>query len=369
VERLATAGEVALDTEGDSLHHYPARLSLIQLAEPGGEVFFVDPLAIADLAPLGTLLANSTVTIVLHAGDNDVIELKRRYRFTFHRVFDTSIAARLLGMKTLGLDALLEAYLGVALPPSRQKDDWSARPLSAAQEAYAAADVQHLFLLRARLTTELERIGRLPWAEEECAALAAQAAPERPVDPDAFMSVKGARDLPPRGLVILRELYETRELLARAADRPPFKILGEDVLLKLAIAAPVALAELAQVPGCTPRVVGLWGTALLDAVAHARTVPDGELPRLPRRSRPPGNPAAARRAEALKRWRSEVSPRYGLEPGVVLPNRVIAAIADAAPRDAAALRRVEGMREWRVREFGGELLRVVLDADSGRRER
>jgi ribonuclease D len=369
VERLAAAGEVALDTEGDSLHHYPARLALIQLAGPGGEVFFVDPLAIADLAPLGTLFANSGVVIVLHAGDNDVIELKRRHGFGFHRIFDTSIAARLLGMKTLGLDALLETYLGVALPPSRQKDDWSARPLSPDQEAYAAADVQYLFALKARLTSELERLGRLRWAEEECAALAAQAAPERVVDPEAFLSVKGARDLSPRGLAIMRELHETRERLARAADRPPFKILGEDVLLRIALAAPVSLAALAQVPGCTPRVVGRWGPALLDAVALGLAVPETDLPRLPRRPRPPGNPAAARRAEALKRWRAERSPRYGLEPGVVLPNRMIAAIADAAPHDIAALTRVEGMREWRVREFGAELVQVVTDADGSRRQR
>jgi ribonuclease D len=167
----------------------------------------------------------------------------------------------------------------------------------------------------------------------------------------------------------MRELHETRERLARAADRPPFKILGEDVLLRIALAAPASLAALAQVPGCTPRVVGRWGPALLDAVALGLAVPETDLPRLPRRPRPPGNPAAARRAEALKRWRAERSPRYGLEPGVVLPNRMIAAIADAAPHDIAALTRVEGMREWRVREFGAELVQVVTDADGSRRQR
>ena len=357
--RLATAGEIAIDTEGDSLHHYPARLALIQVAEPDGTVSFVDPIALDGLAPLAPVFADPGVVLVLHAGDNDLTEFKRRYGLTFASVFDTSIAARFLGVRSLGLDALLEQWLGVALPPSRQKDDWSERPLSPSQEDYAAADVQHLFALKARLTEELTAAGRLAWVQEECAALAAQEIPERAVDPEAFLRVKGARDLSPRGLGVLRELYEARDALARGADRPPFKIVGDDALLKLTIAMPASQAEMAQVPGCTPRVVGRWGPAFLDAIARGRTLDESALPVLKKYPRPPGNPAAARRAEALKLWRTEAAERFGLDPGVLLPNRVISAIADAGPRDVGALATLEGMRRWRVEAFGAELVTVV----------
>jgi ribonuclease D len=351
--------EFALDTEGDSLHHYPARLALMQVAESESAVAFVDPLAISDLSALGHLFADPTPTLVLHAGDNDLTELKRRYGFTFARVFDTSIAARFLGVRALGLDALLTTYLAVELPPSRQKDDWSVRPLSPSQEAYAAADVTHLFALKARLTEELEAMGRLAWVEEECAGLAAQEILDRPVDPDAYLRVKGARDLPPRALAVLREAWELRDLLAREADRPPFKVVGDEFLKKLAEVLPATPAALAEIPGASPRVVGRWGQRFLDAVTRGLTLPEANLPELPRHPRPPSDPAAARRAEALKIWRTKAAERFALDPGVLLPNRLISAIAGAGPRDRSALAAVDGIRRWRVDTLGDELLAVV----------
>jgi ribonuclease D len=358
VRRLAAAPEIAIDTEGDSLHHYPARLALVQIAAPGGEVTLVDPLAV-DLLPLGCAFADPDVVLVVHAGDNDLAELKARYGFTFASVFDTAIAARFLGVRTLGLDALLTSWLGVELPPSRQKDDWSVRPLRPEQQTYAAADVRHLFALKARLTEELVRRGRLAWVEEECQALAAQPPPDRAPDPNAFLRIKGARDLSPRAMAMLRELHDTRERLARAADRPPFKVLGDEALLRIAQAAPLDADELARVPGCTPRNVSRWGPSLLAAVARARALAEPELPVLERPRRPPGSAAMARRSEALKRWRTEAAERHDLDPGALLPNRLIAQLAEAAPRTRGELERVEGLRRWRVEAFGREILAVL----------
>ena len=318
VGELGGTAQLALDTEGDSLHHYPERLALVQIGLPDGVVWLVDPIALADLTPLGPVFTEPRRTLILHAGDNDLVHLKRRYGLTFASVFDTAIAARFLGGKALGLDVLLATYLDVELPPSRQKDDWSTRPLDAAQVAYAAADVQHLFALRARLVEELIRVGRLAWVEEECAALAAQPAPERPVDPDAWLGVKGARDLPPRGLAAMRELVALREQLARSADRPPFKILGDDTLLRVAQALPPDAATLGTIVGVTPRVLGRWGPAILAAVE-----------------------------------------RIGLEPGVVLPDRLITAVAAAAPRTLEELGAVEGVRRWRVELLGQDLLAAL----------
>ena len=362
VDELSTAAEIALDTEGDSLHHYPERLALVQIGLPHGAVWLVDPLALTDLAPLGPLFADARRTLVVHAGDNDLVHLKRRYALTFTSVFDTAIAARFLGGKALGLDVLLETYLGVALPPSRQKDDWSRRPLDPAQLAYAAADVQHLFALKARLVEELAASGRLAWVEEECAALAAQPAPERPIDPDAYVGVKGARDLPARGLAVLRELWNLREQLARAADRPPFKVFGEDTLLRVAQTLPRDAATLATIPGVTPRVLGRWGPALLGAVERGLALDDAELPTLPRHPRPVIPGAMSRRIEKLRRWRAGATERIGLEPGIVLPNRLITAIAAAAPRTLDELGRVEAVRRWRVETVGAEIL-AALAAD------
>jgi ribonuclease D len=358
VRELAPASELALDTEGDSLHHYPERLALIQIGVPEGGVWLVDPLALTDLTPLAPLFAGGP-TLVLHAGDNDLVHLKRRYGLAFSSVFDTAIAGRFLGGRALGLDVLLQTYLGVTLPSSRQKDDWSERPLNPAQLAYAAADVQHLFALKARLVEELQKVGRLSWVEEECAVLAAQPAPERPVDPDAWLGVKGARDLPARGMAVLRELWTLREQLARAADRPPFKILNEDTLLRLAQAMPRDVTTLGAVQGITPRVLGRWGVALLEAVERALALDEGELPVLPRHRRPTIPGAMSRRIDRLRRWRAGATEQVGLEPGVLLPNRLITAIAEAAPRTIDELARVEGVRHWRVATLGEGLLAAM----------
>jgi len=298
--------------------------------------------------------------IVLHAGDNDLAHLKRRYGFTFGAIFDTSLAARFLGARALGLDVLLREHLGVELPPSRQKDDWSVRPLSEAQERYAVADVLHLLALKDRLVAALEGAGRLHWVKEECAALAADAVPERTVDPDAFFRLKGARDLTQRQLGILRALWNLRERLARSADRPPFKVLGDATLVALAVAAPRSVADLAPVPGCTPRVVGRWGQAIIEAVARAQAQPESELPVPPRPPRVPSVPGAIRRRiELLRQWRTVAAPPTGLEAGVVLPNRLMRPIAEAAPRDVDALARVDGVRHWRVEAFGPQILAAI----------
>jgi len=275
----------------------------VQLATPDG-VWLIDPLALPDLTPLAPVFAGDSPVVVVHAGDNDLAHLKRRYGFAFRSIFDTSIAARFLGGKSLGLDTLIETWLGVALPPSRQRDDWSARPLTPAQIDYAAADVRHLFALKARLTAELSASGRLGWVEEECAALAAYIVPERVVDPDAYVGVKGARELPPQGLGILRELWALRESLARTADRPPFKILSEEILLAIARAAPRDTAALATLPGVTPRVLGRWGPALVAAVERGLALSEADLPQLPHRPRPRIPGAVSRRVEALRKWRA-----------------------------------------------------------------
>jgi ribonuclease D len=359
VRELTNAPELALDTEGDSLHHYPERLALIQLGLPDGTVWLVDPIALPDLVPLAPLFADPARTLVLHAGDNDLVHLKRRYGLAFGSVFDSAIAGRFLGGRALGLDVLLGTYLGVTLPPSRQKDDWSERPLSPAQLAYAAADVQHLFALKAKLVEELTRVGRLAWVEEECAALAVQPAPERPVDPDPWLGVRGARDLPARGMAILRELWALREELARAADRPPFKILGEDAMLRVAQAAPRDIAALGTIAGITPRVLGRWGIAMLEAIERALALDEPALPVLPRHRRPVISGAMSRRIEKLRRWRAGATEQVGLEAGVLLPNRLITTIAEAAPLTLDELATVEGIRRWRVETFGADLLAAL----------
>jgi len=359
---LRGAGAVAIDTEADSLHHYPGKLCLVQICSDRGQAHLVDPLALPTLAALAPLCADPATVKVLHAAENDLAYLKRLYGFTCAGLFDTALAARFLGAPALGLEGLLAQYLGVEPVRSRQKDDWSRRPLSAEQETYALNDVLHLIELRARLMDELRVKGRLAWVEEECAALAALSMPEKVADPDAYQKLKGAKDLDRRGWAVLRELHQTREALAVKLDRPPFMIVGNESLVALAAKRPHSADDVLAVAGCSQSVVRRAGAAILDAVARGESVPEHELPIRRSMPRPAVSAAARRRGEALRAWRARAALPLGLDPGVLFPQRLIDRLASEPPRDLAGLEQVEGVRRWRVRLFGNELLGALATA-------
>ena len=255
VVSLGRARALSIDTEADGLHHHPVKLCLVQVADDRGRGHLVDPLALPTLEPLGPFFADAGVVKVLHAADNDLGYLKRLFGFSVANIFDTAIAARFLGVTSLSLDGLLRDFIGVDPGPSRQKDDWSKRPLSPAQETYALNDVLHLIPLREKLLEALRAKGRDLWVEEECALIAAMPAPEKAADPDAYMKLKGAKDLDARGLAVLRELHQAREMLAIKVDRPPFMILGNEVLVALAVLKPRDSNSILTVKGCTVNVV------------------------------------------------------------------------------------------------------------------
>jgi ribonuclease D len=366
---LRGADALALDTEADSLHHYPERLCLVQIADAAGRAWLVDPLALPDLEPLRPLCADPAILKVFHGGENDVGHLKRRFGFTFLHISDTMLAARFLGLRELGLEALLARYLDVPPVKSQQKADWARRPLTPAQETYAAADVLHLIALRERLVEELRAMGREAWLVEECEALAAQPLAERPVDEDGYRRLRGASQLDPRGLAILRALYRQREAWARAERRPPFKVLSPETLIALATARPRVRSALDGILGLPPRLVERYGDGILEAIAEGA---DADLAEGRRRSehrrRPMVPPAVQQRAERLKQWRATAATRTGLDPGVLLPQRLIDVLASDPPADASRLHVVPGLRRWRSETFGAEMLAAVWGQASHSRQ-
>jgi ribonuclease D len=349
---------IGLDTESDSLYHHFEKVCLVQIATDRGDAWLVDSLVLRDLSPLAPAMADPGLVKVLHGADYDVTTLKRDFGFSFASIFDTMIAARLLGRAEIGLAAVARDELGTALTKTNQKDDWSRRPLSPGQEAYALADVLHLVALRERLEAKLLAAGRLDWLREECEAVAALDAVARKRDPEAYLSLKGARRLPPRALAALRELHAWRERRAEETDTPPFKILGNESLMRLAELRPTDAAGLRTVTGVLPRL-GRHAGDLVAAVRRAEDLPEADLPRVVRSPRPVVPDAVVRRVERLKAWRARKAAELAVEASVVLPQRLIDRLAEAAPGDAAALARVEGLRRWRVAAFGADLLAAV----------
>jgi ribonuclease D len=355
---LETCRAMALDTESDSLYHHFEKVCLVQIATDRGQAVLVDALAVRDLSALAPAMANPRLVKVLHGADYDVTTLKRDFGFSFAALFDTMIAARFLGRSEIGLAAVARDELGIALTKDNQKDDWSRRPLTPQQEAYALSDVLHLVELHGRLSEKLAAAGRLAWLEEECEAVAQLEPAARKRDPLAFLAIKGARRLPPRALAALRELHAWRERRAEEKDIPPFKILGNEALLRIAELRPRDAAGLGAVPGVLPRLQRQAGD-LLGALRRAEALPDAELPQVPRTPRPVVEDAVRQRIERLKAFRTRKGAELSLDISVVLPQRLIDRLAEARPRDAAGLAGVEGLRRWRVAAFGAELLAAV----------
>ena len=238
-----------------------------------------------------------------------------------------------------------------------QKDDWSRRPLTPTQEAYALADVLHLLEIRARLEEQLRAVGRLAWLEEECAAVAALEPARRRKDKDAYQKVKGARRLSPRALAILRELFAWREARAESTDTPAFKILGNETLLAMAAAPPRTRDELSRVR--LPSRLFDHAADLLGAIERASAVPEADLPRIPREPRPVVSEETKRRVDRLKAWRAQEALAIKLDPSVILPQRLIDRLAESSPREPGVLEGIDGLRRWRIEAFGPALLRAT----------
>lgn len=228
---LRNAAWVAVDTEADSLHAYPEKVCLIQISTVEGDRL-IDPLAEMVLDPV--LDALSGHELIMHGADYDLRLLRKHHEFVPSAIFDTMLAARLLGLRQFSLSHLVQTYLGVKLEKGPQKANWAMRPLTDRMERYARNDTRYLKSLADQLKSDLKAKGRLEWHRESCARLIADSGQPRQVDYDSIWRLRGSHALSRPALAVLREVWRWRESEAVASNRPPFFILSHDVLVKIA---------------------------------------------------------------------------------------------------------------------------------------
>jgi len=358
LDRLMSEPRVAVDTEADSLFVYHYKVCLIQFSTPDVD-YLVDPLALDDLSPLGELFATPRVEKVFHAAENDILMLKRGYQFRFANLFDTMIAARILGWPRVGLAALLEDRFGIRLDKRMQRTNWGQRPLSPEQMAYARLDTRYLLPLRDLLYRELLARGRLEEALDAFEALTRVEYVEKPFDPEGFLRINGARDLTPRQLTVLRELYLWREECARRVNLPPFKVLSDRALVLLSQHQPTTLQALRRLPGLLGALRARRGGEILAAIRRGRRAPLWTpSPRQPNGSLRPDEATWAR-YERLREWRSRKARERGVDLDVVLTNDVLLRIAREAPQSMEELERLGLLSPWKLHSYGPELLKVM----------
>jgi ribonuclease D len=299
-DRLAAgSGPVAVDAERASGYRYGQRAYLVQLRRAGAGTTLIDPISLPDLAPIAAAIG--TAEWVLHAASQDLPCLADvGMRPT--RLFDTELAGRLLGYPRVGLGAMVSEHLGYALEKGHSAADWSTRPLPRSWLAYAALDVEVLVELRDLLEKELVATGKLDWARQEFAAIAA--APPAPPRAEPWRRTSGIhRVRGRRQLAAVRALWESRDALARERDLAPGRVLPDSAIIEASMTNPRTTEDLLALPVFGGRqhrrTAARWHAALV----AARELPDGDLPvsAVPSDAPPPTNRWADRDPEAAAR--------------------------------------------------------------------
>jgi ribonuclease D len=329
--KLRAADWIAVDTEADSLHAYPEKLCLMQLSVEGTDAL-LDTLAGLDLAAVLSLLHNHE--LIFHGSDYDLRLLRKTFDFVPRTIFDTMLAARLLGHKQTGLSPLVSRYLNVTLEKGPQKADWGRRPLTPRMEAYARHDTHYLKPLADLLRVELKGKGRLDWHKEWCARFIRECAVVPPPDPEGEWRVKGSHLLEARALAVLRELWHWREAEAIAANRPPFFVLMPETMVQLSRAAVEGRHVDEMIPRrYSPRRREGVMAALQQGLACQ------EKPAPLRHHHQRLTDVQARRYREIQRRRDRRAAELGLDPAVLASRSVLAALARGSePVDEVLMR-------------------------------
>ena len=348
IQRIVTAGRVALDTEADSLHNYFEKVCLIQLSL-GDEHYLVDPLCDLDLS--GFLEALADKPLILHGGDYDLRMLRASMRFRPRReVFDTMIAAQLLGIEQIGLAALVERFFGITIGKEGQKSDWSRRPLSEEQLRYAVNDTRFLEQIAELMGGELSDRGRLQWHKESCQAMVESTGRDRSRDPEEAWRIKGAGRLTRRQMAYLRELWRWRDEHARRANVPPFHIFGNQQILDL-----LQWAEsrpgvpLDQGPKLPRNIRGSLLRTLKETITRVACMDQAQWPELRRVERDDAPHADfTEQINALRGECARIAKELEIASSTLAPRATLEAIARSRPRTVNEIMATGGLLRWQA---------------------
>jgi ribonuclease D len=348
IERIASAERVALDTEADSLHNYFEKVCLLQLSL-GDEHYIVDPLAGLELS--GFLAALAEKPLIFHGGDYDLRMMRASLGFISRReVFDTMIAAQLLGIEQIGLAALIEKYFAITIEKEGQKSDWSRRPLTEKQLSYAVNDTRFLASLADRMSSELSERGRLAWHTESCQAMVQSTGRDKVRDPDDAWRISGAGRLTRRQLAYLRELWHWRDEHARRANRPPFMIFGNQQIFEL-----ISWAEshpgmpLQQGPKLPRNIRDSLLTTLEEAISRAAGTSEAQWPEPKRGERVEA--LSADSLEKLNALRSEcarIAKELEIATATLAPKAALDAIARSRPQTVDEIMESGSLLRWQA---------------------
>ena len=348
---------IGVDLEADSMHCFSEKICLLQIAGPN-QAWLVDPFLINDFSPFSRILENPKIIKVFHGSDFDVRSLDRELSVEIENLFDTEIACRFLNIKARGLGALLKSFFNIDVDKKYQKEDWSKRPLKDDMIAYSVGDVATLVELHDLLKGRLEKIGRLAWAQEEF-GLQARVKYESNHSRPLFKRFKGAGKLDNRSLAVLEHLLEVRISQAEKKDLPPFKIMSNQSIMTMVQHRPGRVEAVLKYRALSPKQAGMYGQLCVKAIETALALPHRELPSYPKIRLPRKTSQVLGRIDALKKMREAASLSLAMEPGFLINNNMIAAVAASKPSSLDDLLQISGMRNWQVEALGDKIMETL----------
>jgi ribonuclease D len=361
LERVVTILErektIAIDLEADSMFHFKEKVCLIQVASKNRSIV-IDPLQIKDLSSLKSIFAGHDIQKIFHGADYDVRSLYRDFNIETNNLFDTELACRFLGMKETGLEAVLNKFFKINIDKKYQKKDWSKRPLPQEMLDYAARDVIYLVPMAEILEKELDNKGRLSWVREECNYLS-KVRPALSDDEPLFLKFKGAGRLNPRSLAVLEALLQFRTKVGEKKDKPLFKIIGNNDLMKITLARPVTLRGLKDTKALSNRQISIYGNALVETINKAIKISEDKLPVYPRKKAPVLSHRVPKRMKELKKWRNKKAKELEVDSAIICNNALITSIAALNPSNSNSLETIKNMKSWQKKEFGKEIIAVL----------
>ena len=358
IQRIGAAERVALDTEADSLHNYFEKVCLIQISL-GGEHYLVDPLCGLDLS--GLLEALAEKPLILHGGDYDLRMMRASLGFRPRgEVFDTMIAAQLLGFEQIGLAALVERFFEIMIGKAGQKSDWSRRPLSENQMRYAVNDTRFLERLAERMHGELSARGRIDWHRESCRAIVESTGRDNSRDPEDAWRIKGAGRLTRRQLAYLRELWRWRDQHARSANLPAFRVLGNQEILDLlqwAEANPGL--PLHQGPKWARNLVAPQLTTLEAALTRVARMDEAEWPEPRKFDREVARNDRIEEINALRAECAQIAKELEIAASTLAPRAALEAIARSRPQTVDQIMKSGGLLRWQAELVQGAVKKCL----------
>ncbi len=356
--RLAKHKYIAIDTESNSLYAYKEKFCLMQLT--GEDInAVVDTLAL-DIKSILPVFSDPGVEKIFHSADSDIRVFKAAMDCAFVNIFDVMVAAKYLGIIKCGLDNMVKHFFGLEMNKKFQKADWGRRPLSREMLDYASADTIHLKKLRDILAADLEKKGRLEEVKGQFAQICKIEPQPMRFDESGFTTLKSARQLNGRGLAVLRELYLAREVAAIKRNTPPFKIISEDLMLRLSVAPREGLHNLSIFKGVSGYVLANHGFWIREALQRGLKSPEYHVPRREiSREKRAYFETVKNRFKNLKIWRKEIAVRRNMLPEAIMGNDVLERVALSQPGTLEDLQGVRGLGAEKVSLYGAELLEFI----------